>query len=96
MKNLAGNAPQGSIQDQAQRIRLERQVEKIKKISEPIIEKVRELILEADINVGEFNGLMEAINRGVANWYNNEINGKNINSVINIKTEEVKDKKDNK
>jgi hypothetical protein len=84
--NLAGSAPQGTIADQAQKVRLERQVAKIKKESEPIIEKMKDMIIDADINVGEFNGLMEAVNRGVANWYNSKINEKKITDVVNLES----------
>jgi len=73
---------QGSdIMKQAEDQRIQKKVAEIKSKGEKIAEVVKSEIYSADIEIGDYKTLMEAIQMIITNWFNSEINQKKLKDI---------------
>ncbi len=79
-KIITPNAP--SVVDQAQDVRVKAKAAKINNLANEITDILKNKVWEANVVVGEYTVLMQAVTDKMRSWYNDQINAKNTQDVI--------------
>lgn len=72
----------GSIVDQAKKLKNDKKTQLVSKVATDVSEVIKKMIWEADLEVADYNAVMEGVNRACANWFNEQINNRPMQDVI--------------